>query len=94
MSDLYEMELLEAFEVKNIIKEKDYADRHLLDYTIGYQIKSMFGLARKYMLHDKDACISDVDTKILNINNEVYPDGVVVITTAKVYRKKRIDTDG
>jgi hypothetical protein len=89
--ELYEMELLEEFEVKNVIEKKEYADRKLLDYTIGYQIKSLFELARKYMLHDLDAVITDVDTKIFNINNHIYPDGVVVITRAKVYRKYKVE---
>lgn len=88
---IFEMELLESYEVKNIIENKHYADDTLLNYTIQYQIKSLFGLARKYMLHDPDACISDVDTKILHINNEVYANGVVVITRANVYRKKKVD---
>jgi hypothetical protein len=87
----YELVLLEEFEVKNIIEDKRYADRKLLDYTIGYQIKALFGLARKYMLHDRDALITDIDTKVLNVNNQIYPDGVVVITTAKAYRKKKVE---
>lgn len=86
----FEMELLEDFEVKNVIEKQAYADRKLLDYTIQYQIKSLFGLARKYMLHDLDAVITDVETQILTINNDIYPDGVVVVTRAKVYKKYKV----
>jgi hypothetical protein len=87
----YELELIEEFEVKNVIEDKDYPDRALLDYTISYQIKSLFGLARKYMLHNEDACISDIKTNVLSINNHIYPNGVVVVTRAKVYNKKKVE---
>jgi hypothetical protein len=88
MAMKYEFELIEEYEIKNILTEKQYADRATLDYTIAYQIKGLGDLAKKYMLHDPDALITDVHTHILNLNNHIYPNAVVVVTTANVFRKK------